>query len=61
VEEARQSLPDARHTHEVLRQVSDWLASAAETSDRALRSLEDDRQSAATFKTVITPGADLYD
>lgn len=42
VDEARKGTPDALHAQAALSQVSLWLDTAAETSDRALRSLEPD-------------------
>jgi hypothetical protein len=44
VDEARKGSPDALHAQVAIRQVSQWLGTAAETSDRALRSLESDRR-----------------
>ena len=41
VAEARKGMPDVTQTRAALDQVSQWLNSAATTSDRALRSLED--------------------
>jgi hypothetical protein len=40
VDEARIGSPDALRAQVALRQVSQWLGTAAETGDRALRSLE---------------------
>ena len=43
VDQVRKSSPDELRIRAALGQVSEWLDSAAETSDRALRSLEDVR------------------
>jgi hypothetical protein len=42
IDELRRSSPDELRIKSALGQVSEWLDSAAETSDRALRSLEGD-------------------
>jgi hypothetical protein len=43
IDQIRQNSPDTLRIQSALGQVSEWLHSAAETSDRALRSLEDER------------------
>ena len=45
-------MPDVTQTRAALDQVSQWLNSAATTSDRALRSLEDIRYSGDQAGTV---------
>lgn len=42
VDQVRKSYSDDLHIRAALSQISEWLGAAAETSDRALRSLEDD-------------------
>jgi hypothetical protein len=61
VDEARTALPDIHHAHAALSQVSDWLGSAAETSDRALRSLENQHHSTNKPHTAVFTQRDLHE
>jgi hypothetical protein len=61
VDEARKGFPDALHAQAALQQVSQWLDTAAETSDRALRSLERDDRPTRTSQSVISTRDDFHD
>jgi hypothetical protein len=61
VDEARKGSPDALNAQAVLSQVSLWLDAAAETSDRALRSLERDGHVAGRSQSVIFTSKDIHD
>jgi hypothetical protein len=61
VDEARKGSPDALHAQAVLSQVSLWLDTAAETSDRALRSLERDGHLAGRSQSMIFTSKDIHD
>jgi hypothetical protein len=61
VDEARKDSSDPRHAQAALQQVSEWLDTAAETSDRALRSLERDDRSTKRSQSVISIRHDFHD
>jgi hypothetical protein len=61
VDEARQGSPDTVHAQAALSQVSLWLNTAAETSDRALRSLEGQNHSTTRSQTAIFTPEDLHE
>jgi hypothetical protein len=61
VDEARKGSSDPRHAQAALQQVSEWLDTAAETSDRALRSLERDDRSTKRSQSVISTRDDFHD
>ena len=61
VDQVRQSSSDDLHIRSALGQISEWLGSAAETSDRALRSLEDDRLQIKSSQVGIFTRDDLGD
>jgi hypothetical protein len=56
VDEARRASLDTLHAQAAMRQVSQWLGTAAETSDRALRSLECDRHPGKIARCQISRG-----
>lgn len=61
VDEARKSSLDTLHAQAALSQVSQWLDTAAEISDRALRSLEDNAYSTRKPQTVIFTREDIHE
>ena len=61
VDEARKGSPDPRHAQAALQQVSQWLDTAAETSDRALRSLDHDHHSTKGSQSVISARHDFHE
>jgi hypothetical protein len=61
VDDARRNSTDISHAQSVLNQVSDLLNTAAETSDRALRSLESQPHQAIRSRPEIFTSDDLHD
>lgn len=59
VDQGRKSSSDDLHIRAALGQISEWLCSAAEISDRALRSLEDDRLQTRSSQVGIFTKDDL--
>jgi hypothetical protein len=59
VDQVRQSSSDDLDIRAALGQISEWLGSAAETSERALRSLEDDRLQTKSSQVGIFTKDDL--
>jgi ABC-type transporter Mla subunit MlaD len=61
IDDARRNSPNVSQAEAALNQVSDWLTTAAETSDRALRSLESEPHQVVKSRSEIFTSNDLHD